>query len=126
VPAERQPAGGRDEGTRMDKTDSKKGFFGSLFDFSFHSFVFPKIVSFFYGLLMILMTVGALVAMVWPFFYPEWQENFDLPPWAMLIIVPIVYFIYLIAIRTTMEIAIVLFRIYENTDRLADQVEIQP
>jgi len=109
----------------MDKTDSTKGFFGSLFDFSFHSFVFPKIVSFFYAVIAILMALGAIGLMIWPFVTSDWQQSTGLPPWATLILVPIGYLIYLIVIRTSMEIAIVLFRIYENTDRLADQVEIQ-
>lgn len=110
----------------MDKTDSTKGFFGSLFDFSFHSFVFPKIVSFFYAVIVILLTLGAIGLLIWPFVTSDWQESTNLPPWSMLILVPIGYIIYLIAIRTCMEMMIVLFRIYENTDRLADQVEIQP
>lgn len=109
----------------MGNTDSTKGFFGSLFDFSFHSFVFPKIVSFFYAILVILLGLGALGLMVIPFTTSDWQESTGLPPWATLILAPLGYVIYLVVIRTSMEVAIVLFRIYENTDRLADQVEIQ-
>jgi hypothetical protein len=98
-----------------------KGFFGSLFDFSFHSFVYPKIISFFYAVLVILMSLAAVGAIVAAFTMSDWESSTGLPPWAMIIIAPIAYLLYLIVIRTGMEIAIVLFRIYDNTGRLADQ-----
>lgn len=100
---------------------SRKGFFGSLYDFSFSSFVFPKIISFLYAVVVILMSLGAVAMIIAGLAGGrQLQEQLgDLPGWTLLIIVPIAYILYLIVLRIWFEIAIVLFRIYENTDRIA-------
>jgi DMSO reductase anchor subunit len=97
----------------------RRGFFGSLFDFSFSSFVFPKLISFLYAFFAIVLTIAAVGAIVSAFMMEDFSEVFGVPPWASLIAVPVAYLLYLIVLRVWMEIAIVLFRIYENTDVMA-------
>ncbi len=100
---------------------SRKGFFGSLFDFSFTSFVFPKLISFLYAVVVILMSLGAIGVIIAGFAGGRQIEEQmgGLPGWSLVIIVPIAYILYLIVLRIWFEITIVLFRIYENTDRMA-------
>lgn len=96
-----------------------KGFFGSLFDFSFRSFVFPKLVSFIYFVFFVLLTLGAIGAVAGAFL--GYADEFEVSPWLVLAVVPFVYLLYLVILRMAMETAIVLFRIYENTGRIAER-----
>jgi|WetSurMetagenome_2_1015567.scaffolds.fasta_scaffold00344_7 hypothetical protein len=107
----------------MGNTDATRGFFGSLFDFSFHSFVFPKIVSFFYAFFLILLTLASIAVIVYAFASSDFSESSGMPGWVMLILMPIAWLLYVLVLRVWMEVAIVLFRIYENTDRIADRAE---
>lgn len=97
----------------------RKGFLGALFDFSFKSFVFPKLVSFIYFVLFMLLTLATLSAVVGAFL--GYGKEYDVSPWIVLVAAPFVYFIYLVVLRMGMETAVVLFRIYENTGRIADR-----
>ncbi len=102
----------------------RKGFFGSLYDFSFSSFIFPRLVRFLYAVCLILVTIGALGALVGALAGGDFlRDNFDfeLPGWTALIIVPVAYFIYIILLRIWFEMIYVLFGIYENTGRIADR-----
>lgn len=92
---------------------SEKGFFGSLFDFSFDSFVFPKIIKFLYALAVVLMVLGYVGGVIYGFRQGSTEGL------AALILGPVAVLIYLIIVRAWMEVAIVLFRIYENTDIIA-------
>ena len=47
----------------------KKGFFGSLFDFSFTSFVFPKVISFVYGVVVVLIGLAYAGGVIAAFSY---------------------------------------------------------
>ena len=91
----------------------KKGFFGSLFDFSFENFVFPKIVRVLYVIIVVLVCIGYLVGVVYAFRMGSMQGV------GAIVLGPIVLLLYLTMIRASMEIAIVLFRIYENTNVIA-------
>ena len=92
----------------------KKGFFGSLFDFSFTSFVFPKVISVIYGIFVVLTCLGYVGGVVAAF------SQSSMIGLAALILGPLVLILYLIMIRAWMEIAIVMFRIYDNTDRMVE------
>lgn len=92
---------------------AEKGFFGSLFDFSFENFVFPKIIRFLYAVACIMVVLIYLAGVVYAF-----QVNTTYGVTA-LVAGPFVMLLYLIMIRAWMEIAIVLFRIYENTGVIA-------
>jgi len=92
---------------------SEKGFFGSLFDFSFADFVFPKIIRVLYAIAVCLTVLGYLGGVVYAF------KTGSTEGIAAVVLGPIVLMIYLVMIRAWMEIAIVLFRIYENTNVIA-------
>lgn len=91
----------------------KKGFFGSLFDFSFESFVFPKIVSVLYVIIVVFICIGYISGVVYAFQIGSMQGI------GTIFLGPIVLILYLTMIRASMEVAIVLFRIYENTNVIA-------
>ena len=91
----------------------KKGFLGSLFDFSFESFVFPKIVRFLYAVIVVLAGLGYIAMVIYGF-----QQGTTTGAGALLL-GPVAITLYLIMIRAWMEVAIVLFRIYENTNVMA-------
>ena len=91
-----------------------KGFFGSLFDFSFESFVFPKVISFIYGFIVVLLAIGYLGLIVFAFTQGLTEGV------GAIILGPIVLIFYLIMVRAWMEVAIVMFRIYDNTDKIVE------
>lgn len=95
-----------------------RGFFGSLFDFSFRSFVFPKLVSFLYFVFFVLITIAALGVIVLA--VTGTFDEYEVSSWLVVAATPFIYLLYLVILRTAMETAIVLFRIYENTSRMAD------
>jgi Domain of unknown function (DUF4282) len=79
---------------------------------SFTSFVAPKIVKFLYVLMMILIVLGTLYMI-----YTGLQAgSMGL---VMVIVAPIVAFLYLLLTRVWLEVMIVLFRIAENTGEIA-------
>jgi len=89
-----------------------RGFWASLFDLSFTSFVAPKIIKFLYVLLMILILLGTLYVV-----YLGLQAgSMGL---VMVIAAPIGAFLYLLLARMWLEVMIVLFRIAENTGDMA-------
>jgi len=90
-----------------------KGFFGSLFDFSFENFVFPMLIRILYWMVVVLTCLGYLAAIVYGF-----QQD-TMYGVGALVLGPVVLILYLIMVRVWMEVAIVLFRIYENTNRIA-------
>jgi len=91
----------------------KKGLFGSLFDFSFTSFVFPKVISFIYGVFVVIVGLAYIAGVVFAF-----GEEMMYGVGA-IVLGPVVLTLYLIMVRSSMEIAIVMFRIYDNTDKIA-------
>ncbi|MBU1706638.1 DUF4282 domain-containing protein [bacterium] len=94
--------------------EQPKGFFGALFDFTFTDFITTKIIKLLYILLLIAVGVGALVAIVTAFGISAWLGLLTL-----LILAPLGFVIGVICIRVYMEIIIVLFRIAENTNIIA-------
>jgi hypothetical protein len=91
----------------------EKGFFGSLFDFSFESFVFPRIIRVIYAIVVVLAGIGYLGGVVYAFQMGSMQGI------GAVVLGPVVIIFYLIMIRAWMEVAIVMFRIYENTNVIA-------
>jgi hypothetical protein len=92
----------------------KKGFFGSLFDFSFTSFVFPKVISFIYGVFVVIVGLAYIAGVIVAF------NTETLYGVGVIVLGPLVLTLYLIMVRASMEIAIVMFRIYDNTDRMVE------
>jgi len=95
-----------------------KGFFGSLFDFSFTSFVAPKIIKF----LFVLLIIGVILAALYVVYLgvqlmrAPGGESMGL---LFLIGAPIGAFLYLLLGRIWLEVMMVLFRIVEHTAEIA-------
>ena len=95
--------------------DHAKGFFGSLFDLSFTSFITSKIIKFLYVLIIILLGLGAIAVIVL-------AQNQPSPmPILSFIVAPLAFFLYLILARVQLELIIVIFRMSEHLGEIADQ-----
>jgi len=89
------------------------GFFSALFDFSFTEFIIPKVIKYVY-LLAILLAVGsALVFIVTGF------AKGILYGLVCLVLSPLVLLLYIIVARIYMEMIVVLFKVEENTAKMA-------
>jgi hypothetical protein len=99
----------------------EKGFVGSLFDFSFESFVTPKIIRVVY----ILVTVWTLLLGLL-FLIIGFQTGGLAGGIAVLVIVePIFILLSLGVYRVVLEAFMVVFRIYEETKKISEKTESQ-
>jgi hypothetical protein len=96
----------------------KKGFFASLFDFSFTKFITTKIIKLLYGLGVVVSILGAGVAILLPVFKGYSSEGGKI---LALILFPLLALLGIIIIRVWLEIIIVMFRIAEHTGEIAMQ-----
>jgi len=111
-----------------------RGFFGSLFDLSFTSFVTTKLVKVLYILSLVLLAIAYIVIAIACF--NSGSDSVSVSDTGMLqqhsggntglgllwlfIIGPLLLFFYTLFYRVMFELIIVLFRIFENTrDQLA-------
>lgn len=94
------------------QTPPTQGFWASLFDLSFTSFVAPKIIKFLYVLFMILICLGTLGLI---------YMGLSAGSTGLIIVLlaPVGAFLYLLLARMWLEVMIVLFRIAENTADIA-------
>jgi hypothetical protein len=86
-----------------------KGFFSSLFDYSFGSFVTPKIIRVLYVLLTIAVSLWTLTLLVLAF-----KASTGLGIVFLLIGGPIFFVLAMIYWRVVLELVIVFFRIHED------------
>lgn len=93
----------------------EKGFFGSLFDFSFTSFVFPKVIKVVFAILVVFAAIAAIAVLVMAF------NNSTTTGIAALVLSPFIFCLYVLLFRIWMEVAIVLFRILDNVQKIADK-----
>ena len=91
-----------------------KGFLGSLFDLSFTEFITTRLVQFIYILAIILAVIVTLMSVIAGF-----GEGFGRGLLG-LIISPVVFLLIVLYARITLELVIVVFRIAENTGRMAN------
>ena len=113
-----------------------KGFFGSLFDLSFSSFVTIRLVKVLYILTLILLVLAYLAIAVAIFSGSGEEARFTsdgtfettdsdgnavLGVLWLLIFGPLLLFFYLLFYRVVFELIVVVFRIFENT---RDQVAL--
>lgn len=92
-----------------------KGFIGSLWDLSFREFITPKIIKFLFVLANIGAGIAALVAL-----FGGFRMGFG-RGLLMLILAPLLFLLYVIAARVWLEVLVVMFKIAENTGRMADR-----
>jgi Domain of unknown function (DUF4282) len=91
-----------------------KGFFASLFDFSFKSLIAAKVIRVLYVLWMVglaLSTIGFVIA--------AFEANAGLGAVTLLFLGPLYFFFWLIVARVLLELFMAIFAIQRNTDRIA-------
>ena len=91
----------------------KKGFFASLFDLSFTSFITTKIIKFLYVLTLVLIGLFALAFVIAAF---DQSTGFGVA--ALLVLAPLGFLLYAIYSRVLLEFLIAVFRIMESNHEL--------
>jgi Domain of unknown function (DUF4282) len=94
-----------------------KGFFGSLFDFSFTSFVTPKIIKVLYVLYTIWMVVWALFFLRLGFKYGGAAGGFA----TLIVVDPIFLVLSLGLYRVVLELFMVVYRIHEDLKAIRER-----
>ncbi len=97
---------------------NSKGFFESLFDFSFTSFITTRIIGVLYAL-MIAVGVLCLLVAIFPVFTTSGVSEAGK-------LAPFVFVLYVVIARVFCEVIIVLFKIADNTAILAGRHEQPP
>jgi hypothetical protein len=95
--------------------EQPQGFFGSLFDLSFSSFVTTKIIKVLYVLGIIMAGLSSLAVFI------SAARNGVPAAIVGLIFAPLVFLLGVLYSRVMLEIIIVVFRIAENTGEIARQ-----
>jgi hypothetical protein len=88
--------------------DTASGFFAALFDFSFTTFITPKVVKVVYIIATALLALGFLIVLVSAFSDSAGAGV------AVLIIGPIVFLLYLAFIRMSLEFMVAIVRMSED------------
>ena len=92
-----------------------KSFFTSLFDFSFSSFITPKIIKILFIIGLALTVIFTLIGIVVSFFaHPIYGI-------VMLVLSPIIFSLYVLAVRIYLEFLMVLFRIQSDIAEMANR-----
>ena len=103
------------------KRRGEKGFLGSLFDFSFSTFVTPKIIKVLYVLLTLWTVLIGVVILVVGFK----EGGFWGGLFTLVIIEPIFVLLTLGVYRVVLEAFMVIFRIYEETRKISERTQSQ-
>jgi hypothetical protein len=88
----------------------------SLFDFGFNSFVTPKVVKVVYALIMIVLALAGL-----GFAGAAFSVNAALGIFVLLILAPLIFFVYLALWRIALELFVVIFRIADDLRVIRDR-----
>ena len=103
------------------KQPGEKGFLGSLFDFSFSSFVTPKIIKVLYVLFTIWTALIGITVLIVGFKTGGIAGGL----FTLIIIEPIFLLLTLGIYRVVLEAFMVIFRIYEETKKIRENAESQ-
>jgi uncharacterized membrane protein YvbJ len=95
--------GGQYQAPKQGAT-GEKSFFASLFDFSFKSFIYVRVLGIIYGFMVFLITVGMIFLIIAMFGLSTGAGI------AFLIVSPIIYLYFLICGRMSLEFTAVLFQ----------------
>jgi uncharacterized membrane protein len=101
------------------KGGTTKGFLGALFDFSFTSFVTPKIVKVLYVLITIWTVIWALVFLRLGFRYGGAAGGF----FTLVVVDPILVVLTLGVYRMVLELFMVVHRMHDDLKALRDRAE---
>lgn len=96
--------------------DQARGFFGSLFDLSFRSFITTRIIGILYIISIILIALYTIFLVVVAF-----DASPALGALTLLLLGPLFFILAVIYVRVLLEVAIVFFRIAENTSEMVRQ-----
>jgi hypothetical protein len=99
----------------------EKGFFRSLFDFSFSSFVTPKIIKVLFVLLTVWTALVSLLIVIIGFR----TGGFLAGIFVLIVVIPIYGVLTLGVCRVILEGFMVIFRIYEETKKISERSETQ-
>ena len=99
----------------------ERGFVGSLFDFSFSSFVTPKIIKVLYVLFTIWTALVSLLFLIISFRTGGALAGF----FVLIVIIPIYVLLTLGVYRVVLEAFMVVFRIYEETKKISERTQSQ-
>jgi hypothetical protein len=102
----------------------RAGFIKALLDFRFDSFVTPRMISVLYGVVMALIglaAVGLIISSLMAIFGAIRFHSFTgvLTGLLMMALAPILAVVYLAMTRMFFEVVIVLFKIKDNTEKIA-------
>lgn len=96
---------------------SQLGFISTLFDLTFSRFISEALISVLYMVSVILAGIAVLVGVITAF------SNDIIYGITSLVLAPIIFFIYVIAVRVLFEFVIVIFRIADHTRQIAENTE---
>lgn len=96
-----------------------KGFLGSLFDFSFTSFVTPKIIKVLYVLITVWTVIWALIFLRYGFKYGGATGGF----FTLFVVDPILILITLGVYRIVLELFMVVHRMHDDLKAIRDRGE---
>lgn len=94
--------------------NEQKNFIGSIFDFSFSSFITTKIIKFLYGTSMVISAIIAVSLIVIAF-----GSSTIIGIITFFIIAPIIFILIIVIARIYLELMIVLFTISDNINKIA-------
>jgi len=94
-----------------------KTFLAALFDTTFSSFITTRIVKVLFLLQIGLAALGVLFLVVAGF-----TQGFLAGVFALLIVAPLSFLLWVLMIRVQLELVLVVFRIAENTAKAAEAV----
>jgi hypothetical protein len=90
-----------------------KGFFSALFDLSFKSYIFPKVIKILFVIVIILAGLGAIAVIAESF-----RADIVLGIIGVLIIAPLYFLLTVIFYRVIFEVISAVFTIAENTTKM--------
>jgi Domain of unknown function (DUF4282) len=90
-----------------------KGFFSALFDLSFKSYIFPKVIKILFVIVIILSALGAFGLIVESFI-----ANVVLGILAVIILAPLYFLLTVIFYRVIFEVVSAVFTIAENSTKM--------
>ncbi len=99
---------------------ASKGWFRSLFDFSFSSLVTTKIIKLIYGITMVVIALTAVFLIVSAF-----ASSGALGAVMLIVVAPLFALLSLVYARVTLEFFITIFRIMENGRDLLELTRAQ-
>jgi hypothetical protein len=111
--------GAQSKGFSMNQPlqEQGKGFLRALFDFSFTTYITPKIIKVIFGIVIVVSGLGWLGYTIFAF-----ATNVVLGIIVFVIIGPLIFLLYIILARVYLEVVMAVFTIAENSTRIAQSL----